>query len=231
MDYFGNISLGTGDTTLTNNFLTKDEADAAFFALNEGNEIKHQQWNHTSDRKFNLLPLARLKIAMADTSANGLVPYYRFLVNSQEQYSVFSFETSKTVKALKDKLIEKTGIPFNHATVLLYRNEHDYIGFHKDKISDLSQNFPIASISLGHNRLYILRDTIHNPTVSQELKLEHGSLLMLGPETNKHFNHSIPIETTNSVRIGPRISVTFRVVTTFKNIHTNELVEDGKNMQ
>lgn len=220
--------LGSGDITLTENFLSQEDADNAFLVLNNGGEIQYQQWYHMADKKFNLLPLSRLKIAMADVNDSGLIPHYRFPVNSQDQHGIFSFDTSKTVKKIRDKLIEQTGIPFNHAVVLLYRNENDCIGFHKDKTLDLSKEHPIASISLGQERSYILRDSIHNPTISQEIKLKHGSLLLLGPQTNQNYYHSVPVEKSSTM--GSRISITFRVVTTFKNIKTGELVGQGSNI-
>jgi uncharacterized protein (DUF924 family) len=221
-------NIGSGDTILNNNFLSKEEADTAFFALTDGKEINYQQWHHMADKKFNLLPLSRLKITMADVDDNNLIPHYRFPVNNQNQHGIFSFNTSNTIKKIKEKLIAQTGIFFNHAVILLYRDGNDCIGFHKDKLLDLSENSPIASISLGEERSYILRDSIHNPLISQELKLKHGSLLLLGPETNKKYYHSIPIE---KISVGQRVSITFRVVTTFKNIKTGEIIGQGEKIK
>lgn len=213
-----NISMfGSGDNTLIDNFLSNDEADTSFANL-IGGEIQYQQWHHMPDNKKNLVSLSRLKIAMADTDENGWIPHYRFPVNNQEHHGVIPF--SETVRKIKNKLIEKTGIQYNHAVVLLYRDGNDCIGFHKDKVLDLLESAPIASISLGQNRVYMLRDNIHNPTKSQEIILSHGTLLLLGMETNNHFYHSIPM---TGQQLTPRVSLTFRVVKTFKNINTGEL--------
>ena len=48
--------IGSGDTQFYHDFLSQQEADSAFFALSEGNEIQYQQWHHMSDNKFNVLP-------------------------------------------------------------------------------------------------------------------------------------------------------------------------------
>jgi uncharacterized protein (DUF924 family)/alkylated DNA repair dioxygenase AlkB/Ran GTPase-activating protein (RanGAP) involved in mRNA processing and transport len=213
--------FGSGDTQCDNNLLTKDEADDAFKQL-FGGEIKYQQWHHMPDKKKGLLPLSRLKIAMADCDKDGWTPHYRFPVNNQDHHGVVAF--TPTVRKIMDMIVKRTGIPYNHAVVLLYRDGKDCIGFHKDKTLDLSKVHPIASVSLGQPRTYMLRDNIHNPTKSQELTLGHGTLLLLGMKTNEEWYHSIPM---TAEPLGARISLTFRVVTTFKNIHTGEIKGEG----
>lgn len=217
--------IGSGDTIITPEFLTKEEADKAFVSLNVGGEINYQQWYHMPDKKGNLLPLSRLKIAMADTDNDGWTPHYRFPINNQDYHGVFPFSSSPTVNYIREKLVKITGIPFNHAVVLLYRDGNDCIGFHKDKTLDLSLADPIVSISLGQERSYLLRDDIRNPTRTQELKLSHGCMLSLGPVTNREWYHSIPMEKDSD--LSTRISLTFRVVSTFKNNVTGELKGQG----
>jgi len=217
-------SFGSGDTHIINNFLSREEADDAFNNL-FSSEIEYQQWHHMPSKKNELLPLSRLKIAMANTDSDGWTPHYRFPVNNQNHHGVLPF--SKTVKSIMDKLIEHTKIPFNHAVVLLYRDGDDCIGFHKDKTLDLSSTDPIASISLGQERTYMLRNSIHNPTVSQEVMLKHGTLLLLGSKTNEEYYHSIP-KNNDQPKMDPRISLTFRVVTTFKNNQTGKLKGQGE---
>jgi hypothetical protein len=85
-------SIGAGDTVFVPNFLTIDEATQALNNLNVGGEIDYQQWYHMPDKKNKLIPLSRLKIAMADTDKDGWTPHYRFPVNSQDQHGVFPFD-------------------------------------------------------------------------------------------------------------------------------------------
>jgi uncharacterized protein (DUF924 family)/alkylated DNA repair dioxygenase AlkB/Ran GTPase-activating protein (RanGAP) involved in mRNA processing and transport len=217
------VNIGSGDTYVTHEFISEEESAAAFQNLFNG-EIQYQQWHHMPDKNGKLLPLSRLKIAMADEDEDGWTPHYRFPVNNQEHHNVHPF--SKTVAQIRDKLVEHTKIPFNHSVVLLYRDGNDCIGFHKDKMLDLSPDNPIASISFGQERVYMLRDNIHNPTQSQELKLKNGTLLQLGPKTNDEWYHSVPMDKNNN--LGPRISITFRVVTTFRNKLTGEMKGQGE---
>lgn len=174
------------DTKLIQNFLSDIESVEAFKNLENGNEITYQQWYHLPN-KNNLLPLPRLKIAMANTDSNGWTPLYRFPVNNQEEYGIFPF--SPTVDLIRNKLINQTGINFNHAVVLFYKDNNDCIGYHKDKLLDLSETDPIACISIGEERMFSLTDNIHNPKLIKNIILTNGSLLLLGPETNKLISY------------------------------------------
>lgn len=229
-----NAILGEADTTFHPNFMSKEEADAAFNALDINNpkcEIKYQQWHHMPDKKSNsVLPLKRLKVAMADTDTDGWRPHYRFPVNNQSHHGVQSFATSPTVSLIRDKLIAATGIPFNHAVVLIYLDSKSCIGLHKDKTLDLDPKQPIASVSLGYERSYIIQNDIRQPTKAQEWKLTHGGLLLLGPKTNNSWYHTVPMITPDDPQyqeVSHRVSITFRVATTFINVNTNELRGQG----
>jgi len=104
--------------------------------------------------------------------------------------------------------------------VLLYRGGDDCIGFHKDKLLDLDPVAPIVSVSLGAARPYVLRDNIFSPSVHQEFRLPHGALLMLGAKSNDTFYHAIRVllvEAQDATLQGPRVSLTFRKVNTFRD--------------
>eukprot|EP01006_Ploeotia_vitrea_P058648 TRINITY_DN69901_c0_g1_i1.p1 TRINITY_DN69901_c0_g1~~TRINITY_DN69901_c0_g1_i1.p1 ORF type:complete len:299 (-),score=23.49 TRINITY_DN69901_c0_g1_i1:118-1014(-) len=217
-------TLGCGDTQIVHNFLTPDEADTAFQTLGpNGTEISYEQWYHMPPLKNKaskkpLLPLTRIKVAQAEPLEDGRKPYYRFPVNDQSRYALDAF--TPTIKKIQQKVVAhfKGKYSFNHAVVLLYRNGDDRIGFHQDKPLDLDEESPIVSVSLGANRQYILQDQPFNPTVSQEVTLQHGTLAVLGPKTNAGMYHSVcqlPGLTE------ARVSITLRSVTTFRD-------EEGK---
>ena len=217
--------LGAGDSAYRPGLLTATEADEAFAALMPaGGEIEYQQWHAMPNPKkpnAPLHPLRRLKIAMATPDAStGRVPHYRFPVNNQHRHGVITPMTP-TVDAIRTRVEAVTGIEFNHAVVLLYRDGNDCIGFHKDKMLDLDPTSPIVSVSLGAVRTYVLRDDIFNPTVQYELPLGHGSLMVLGPESNGTLYHSIRKPSESDLLRAPalhtevRISLTFRKVATF----------------
>lgn len=218
-------AIGAGDSTYRPGLLSRAEADGALAALMpEGGEIEYQQWHAMPNRKkpdAALHPLRRLKIAMAKPHAEtGQTPHYRFPVNNQHRHGVVTPMTP-TVDAIRTRVEAATGVAFNHAVVLLYRDGNDCIGFHRDKMLDLDPKSPIVSVSLGAVRTYVLRDDIFNPTVQYELPLGHGSLLVLGPASNEALYHSVRTPSKEDLVRAPslqaevRISLTFRKVATF----------------
>ena len=98
----------------------------------------------------------------------------------------------------------------NFTTVLLnyYRDGRDSNGWHADNEKELGQNPTIASVSLGSERMFQLK---HNtePSLRQNILLEHGSLLIMKGSTQHFWKHQIP--KTNKP-VGGRINLTFRVI-------------------
>jgi alkylated DNA repair dioxygenase AlkB len=81
------------------------------------------------------------------------------------------------------------------------------MGWHADKEAELGINPTIASLSLGVSRRFLLR---HNRTREQcELKLAHGSLLIMAGSLQHHWRHCVP-KTRGSE--GLRINLTFRYI-------------------
>lgn len=239
------LGLGAGDSELKVGFLTEEEADQTFERLQEGGEIAYQQWYHmpnvTKSKRIKPVPLAKLrrvKVAQALPTTDGLMPHYRFPVNDQQRYGVSAM--SPTVAALCNRVNEATGWGFNHAVVLLYRGDQDCIGFHQDKTLDLAPGTPIASISLGAERPYVLKNKITQATEVVEFVLPHGGLLLLGAKSNAEYYHSVrelsetpPLESmTRKYAQGKvRVSITFRVVATFRDPKTNVLTGQGASYQ
>jgi alkylated DNA repair dioxygenase AlkB len=208
--------LGAGDSSFVRDFLSKEEVEDMFKTLSSG-EIEFQQWYHMPYKNKPLRPLRRVKVAMAtEADEEGRVPHYRFPVNNQDAHGVVSPMTP-TVEAFRQKVEEYTGIHYNHAVVLLYRDGEDAIGYHKDKLLDLDEEAPIVSCSLGQARWYHLRDDIYHPTVEERLILQPGGLMLLGPKTNKNYYHSVPKVEDEKAVVGPRISITFRRTLTYRD--------------
>ncbi|KAI4462154.1 alpha-ketoglutarate-dependent dioxygenase alkb 2 [Holotrichia oblita] len=119
-----------------------------------------------------------------------------------------------SLRSIRDLISEITGNYFNFVLINRYRNGSDHIGEHRDNEADLDHNSPIASLSLGQQRTFILKhadvrkkgDKKRNiPLVKFEL--QHGSLLMMNPPTNKFWYHSVPPRKNAP---GVRINLTFR---------------------
>lgn len=190
-------NLGSGDTTLYTSFLNNEESNYIFNELFQQKEFTFQQWyrmpsnlNEINNNNYELHPLRRVKVAMANPTDDGLIPYFRFPVNNQSRHGIITPMTP-IVESIRIKVSNFLGCDFNHAVVLLYRDGDDCIGYHKDKPLDLDENAPIASVSLGYPRTYSLRDYVHNPKQQQMFEIPSGSLLSLGPITNQTMYHSI----------------------------------------
>ena len=98
---------------------------------------------------------------------------------------------------------------FNAVLLNLYRNGKDSNGWHADNETALGQNPIIASISLGEERYFHLK---HRTRKEQRLKikLQHGSLLLMGGAMQHHWLHQIP---KTARPVSPRINLTFRKLT------------------
>ncbi|XP_077282959.1 DNA oxidative demethylase ALKBH2-like [Arctopsyche grandis] len=121
---------------------------------------------------------------------------------------------TELLSEIRDKLNELTGHRFDFVLINRYRNGNDHMGEHRDDESELDSSAPIASLSLGQRRTFVLKhkdarkpgpDKRNVPPV--KLELEHGSLLMMNPPTNKIWYHSLPKKKS---AIGVRINMTFR---------------------
>jgi hypothetical protein len=111
----------------------------------------------------------------------------------------------------------------NHCVTNYYRNGTDFIGHHSDKDLDLDKEGVIVSVSLGDERVLELKRR-DSPQDTFRVVLPHGSMLILGPVTNKHFTHSILPKDEST---WPRISLTFRRVLTFIDTNSGRLFGEG----
>jgi alkylated DNA repair dioxygenase AlkB len=82
------------------------------------------------------------------------------------------------ILAIKVAVEAKVGSPFNSVLVNLYKNERSAIGAHNDKPSEGSWDYPIASVSLGAERRFRIREK-STTKILDTIRLEHGSLLVM----------------------------------------------------
>ncbi|XP_065155451.1 DNA oxidative demethylase ALKBH2-like isoform X2 [Atheta coriaria] len=114
--------------------------------------------------------------------------------------------------AIRDRVQHLTGgVRYNFVLINRYRNGDDYIGEHRDSEPELDPQAPIASVSFGAGRDFVLRhaDVVRRRRAVPKVKiqLEHGDLLLMNPPTNACWYHSLPVR--KSVH-GVRINLTFR---------------------
>jgi len=96
---------------------------------------------------------------------------------------------------------------FNSVLVNWYRNGEDYVGWHADNEPELGEKPFIVSLTFGAERLFEFR---HRKSLEcGQILLRSGTLLIMQPDFQHHWHHSVPIDET--VKEG-RINLTFRKV-------------------
>lgn len=119
--------------------------------------------------------------------------------------------------ATKNLLSSITGYDYNFVLINKYRNGSDHMGEHRDDEAELDPNTPIASLTLGQRRPFIFKHVDSRKKCGDKkiekhkIYLEHGSLLLMNPPTNKYWYHSLPV---CKKAPGERINLTFRKITT-----------------
>lgn len=96
--------------------------------------------------------------------------------------------------------IELTGIGAN-----LYRDGHDSVAWHGDRVARDLPEAVVAIVSLGGRRRFLLRP--HGGGKSVRFNLASGDLLVMGGSCQRTWEHAIP---KSAKAIGPRISIQFR---------------------
>ena len=113
------------------------------------------------------------------------------------------------LEELRERIVRRTGVRFNHALVNRYRDERDMMGFHSDAEPELGRDPTVASASFGATRRFVLRSKRNSEKRAIEYALGHGSLLVMSGSLQHHYRHAVPRE---SRRVGERINVTFRLL-------------------
>lgn len=114
------------------------------------------------------------------------------------------------IRIIEKKFFEEKKI-FNSVLCNYYRDGKDSISWHSDDESILGpeeNNILIASLSFGNSRRFVLRNR-ENRIDKKEFLLEHGDIFLMGGETQKYWEHSIP---KTSKKVGPRLNLTFRSI-------------------
>lgn len=96
---------------------------------------------------------------------------------------------------------------YNSCLLNLYHDGNESMGWHSDDEKDLKKDGAIASVSLGTERKFGFKHKADKQTMY--LMLEHGSLLLMKGQVQRHWLHSL----AKSTRVlKPRINLTFRTI-------------------
>ncbi|MFT6311093.1 MAG: alkylated DNA repair dioxygenase AlkB [Porticoccus sp.] len=100
------------------------------------------------------------------------------------------------------------GQPCNSVLANLYRNGEDSMGWHSDDEAELGVNPVVASISLGAERDFVLRNK-SDTSEQHKFNLANGSLLIMRGQTQACWQHSLP---KRKRCLEPRINLSFRQI-------------------
>ena len=99
------------------------------------------------------------------------------------------------------------GEPFATAGLCLYRDGHDSVAWHGDRIGrSNTEDTMVAIISVGAPRALMLRPC-SGSAPTQRFELGHGDLVVMGGSCQRTWEHCVP---KSSRATGPRISIQFR---------------------
>jgi alkylated DNA repair dioxygenase AlkB len=188
------LPMGDGGLQYAQHFLSQDQADRLLAEL-----ITQVPWQQVQIRLYGKNVLTpRLSCWMGDASA-----VYR--------YSNTTFLPEPwldSIFGLKNKLETAVGSMFNSVLLNYYRTGQDAMGWHSDDEPELGAQPVIASLSLGAERRFLLREKQQGAR-SVALPLAHGSLLLMQGDSQNRFQHALP---RTAKPIGARINLTFRKI-------------------
>ena len=186
--------LPDGELLYYPNFLAKETADAYFEEL-----LADIPWQAD---KITVFGKTYDQPRLTSLHALDATPY------TYSNITMHPHPMGLVLSSLLEKIKEVKNYPFNAVLLNLYRNGQDSNGWHADNEKELGTNPVIASISLGQERFFHLK---HCKIKEQRLKikLEHGSLLIMGGAMQHHWLHQIP---KTSKPIDSRINLTFRLI-------------------
>ena len=111
------------------------------------------------------------------------------------------------LEALRRSIEAATGYAFDRVLLNLYRDGRDSVAWHRDDVDRFGHDEIIASLSLGATRRFMFRPRPGWPGERLALDLPSGSLLLMGPGTQRSWEHCVP---KTSRMVGERINLTFR---------------------
>ena len=110
------------------------------------------------------------------------------------------------VEALRDRIQEVTGRPFNTVLMNLYRTGSDSVSWHSDDDYPHGGHPAVASLSLGETRRFRIA---HKRRASERyaIDLTAGGLLLMDGTSQVDYRHSLP---KSAKAVGARVNLTFR---------------------
>lgn len=207
------MGLGDGDSALLYGVLAMEERDEVLAGLRS--EVDWQTMFHRGG------PVPR-EVAIQGTVQEGREPVYRHPVDAQPPLTPFS----PRVDRLRHAVEAAVGQSFNHVLIQRYPDRTANISLHADKTLDVARGSAIVNLSVGATRTLLLQHKQRNDDgrfPADRFELPHGSVFVLGWDTNRRFRHGIRPDRRSDAELrddervhgGERISLTFRNIATW----------------
>lgn len=101
------------------------------------------------------------------------------------------------------------GLIFNYCVCNYYATGRAGVFWHADDEPEICEDSPIACVSFGSERVFsLISQACTTAQAPLDLRLQHGSLVVMAGMTQKNYLHSIQKEASVTQ---PRFSLTFRV--------------------
>ena len=188
------LPLPGAELAIVDDWLAPAHADALFARLQET-----VPWENHRIRMFGReVASPRLSCWIGDPQATYVYSRTRFEPHPW----------SPVLATLNERVGHACGVRFNSVLANLYRDGADAMAWHSDHEPELGERPVIASLSLGATRRFLLRTRRGRGDAHRlELRLAHGSLLRMGGDTQRRYQHALP----RMARVtAPRINLTFR---------------------
>ena len=149
--------LCEGDTQVLYDVLPRPLCEDIFERVRD--EVRWQRMSHQGGEVPRLVAVQGDTTTSTDADADtemgngGGIPIYRHPADASPPLRAFT----PAVAEIRAVVEERLGHPVNHVLIQLYRDGNDYISEHSDKTLDIARGSFIANVSLGAERVMVLR--------------------------------------------------------------------------
>ena len=106
-----------------------------------------------------------------------------------------------------DALAARYGVLLDRIGAAWYRDGHDSVAWHGDRVGRVTTIATVATVSLGEPRPFLVRPATGGS--STRFHLGHGDLVVMGGTMQRTHHHCVP----KQAHAGPRVCVMFREAT------------------
>lgn len=132
-------------------------------------------------------------------------------VGGEYSYTGSDWEAKRwhpALESLRDRIQQEFGWRASAALCNLYRGGSDSVAWHSDGGRSDGADATIFSLSLGATRTFQIRHNTEREHRLHSIRLESGSLLVMGAPMQRFWKHQVPKERAS----GHRINITFRAL-------------------